>query len=323
MRYIHIENPGPHSKLILSTKAAPECRESQILVQVKATALNRADLMQRRGMYPPPVGESDIPGLEVAGDVIAVGSKVDQFKIGDQVYGLVGSGGYGEVCPVEASLAHYIPVNWDYSQAAGLPEALTTVYATLFDLGELKADQTLLIHGAGSGISSLAIQMAALSKAKVITTVGDASKIDKAIALGATQVIHYKENDFEDMIEEQSVDLIIDYIGGDYFNKHLHLLKPQGKLIQLSCIKGNTVECSLALLMRKRLQVNGFVLRAQSIHEKAKLWKSAHKHWYDLLSSKQVVPVIDSEYRLEDMEQAHQYFQSGKHFGKIVIQVGL
>lgn len=320
MRYINIENPGPHSKLVTASQPTPDYKESQILVKVKATALNRADLMQRQGMYPPPQGETDILGLEVAGDVVGVGAKVSEFKLGDQVYGLVGSGGYAEYCPVEASLAHFIPQTWDYKEAAALPEALTTVYAALYDLGSLKAGQTLLIHGAGSGISSLAIQMANFTNAKVITTVGDATKVEKAIALGA-QVINYHENDFEDLIEEQSVDLIVDYIGGDYFKKHLHLLKPQGKLIQLSCIKGNTVEFNLALLMRKRLQIIGFVLRAQSIDEKAKLWKSAHKKWFDLLRNKKIVPIIDSEFKLEDIEKAHQYFQSKKHFGKIVIEL--
>ena len=292
-----------------------------MLVRVRATALNRADLMQRYGKYPPPAGESDIPGLEVAGDVVEVGRKVRQFKPGDRVYGLVGSGAYAELCPVDESLAHLIPPGWDYRLAAALPEALTTVYATLFDLGSLQPGQILLIHGAGSGIASLAIQMAKLTKAKVITTVGDKSKIEKALALGADQVINYKENDFEDLIEEQSINLILDFIGGDYFNKHLHLLRPQGKLIQIACLKGSTVECNLALIMRKRLQITGFVLRPQSIEEKTRLWNLAHKHWYNSLINKNLVPIIDREFKLEEIGQAHQYMQSSEHFGKIVIHV--
>jgi len=277
--------------------------------------------MQRYGKYPPPAGESDIPGLEVAGDVVEVGRKVRQFKPGDRVYGLVGSGAYAELCPVDESLAHLIPPGWDYRLAAALPEALTTVYATLFDLGSLQPGQILLIHGAGSGIASLAIQMAKLTKAKVITTVGDKSKIEKALALGADQVINYKENDFEDLIEEQSINLILDFIGGDYFNKHLHLLRPQGKLIQIACLKGSTVECNLALIMRKRLQITGFVLRPQSIEEKTRLWNLAHKHWYNSLINKNLVPIIDREFKLEEIGQAHQYMQSSEHFGKIVIHV--
>ena len=321
MRYIHIENPGPHSKLVIDERPSPLCGESQILIRVKATALNRADLMQRHGKYPPPAHESDVPGLEVSGDVIEVGSKVRQFKPGDKVYGLVGSGAYAELCLVEESLAHLIPDNWDYTLAAAFPEALTTVYATLFDIGCLEAGQTILIHGAGSGIASLAIQMAKVTEAKVITTVGDKNKIDKALALGADQVIEYKKYDFEDQIEEQSVDLIIDFIGGDYFNRHLHLLKPQGRLVQIACLKGSTVECNLALLMRKRLHIIGFVLRPQSLAEKSRLWQLAHQHWFDSLVSKKISPVIDHEFKFEQMEEAHEYMQSSEHFGKIVVHM--
>ncbi|MCW8410438.1 NAD(P)H-quinone oxidoreductase [Legionella sp. PATHC035] len=321
MRYVHIENPGPHNRLVIEKGPIPEYSDSQILVRVKATAVNRADIMQRYGKYPPPAGESDILGLEVAGEVIEVGAKVTQFKPGDTVYGLVGSGAYAELCPVEASLAQHIPETWDYALAAALPEALMTVYATLFDLGMLESGQTLLIHGAGSGIASLAIQMAKLIGAHVITTVGTDNKLDRAMKLGADQVFNYQKQDFEDLIEDHSVDLIVDFIGGDYFNKHLHLLKPKGKLIQIACLKGSSVECNLALIMRKRLQIIGFVLRSQSIAEKSKLWTQVHKAWANHLRTKKLTPIIDSEFKLEQIEEAHQHMQSGVHFGKIVVHV--
>ncbi len=321
MRYVHIENPGSYSRLTIENAPTPECKDSQILVQVKATALNRADLMQRYGKYPPPKGESEIPGLELAGDVVAVGAKVTQFKPGDKVYALVGSGAYAEYCLVESSLAHLIPEGWDYPLAAALPESLVTVYATLFNLGELKAGQTLLIHGAGSGIASLAIQMAKQVGAKIITTVGKDDKIAKALQLGADQVINYKTHDFEDVIGEQNIDLVLDFIAGDYFNKHLQLLKPQGKLIQIACLKGCKVECNLALVMHKRLQIIGFVLRSQSLQEKSLLWKLAHEQWFDALAKQQIKPVIDSEFNLEQIEEAQQHMQAGIHFGKIVIHV--
>lgn len=321
MRYVHIQNPGSHSSLIIENGDNPNYTSTQILVHVKATALNRADLMQRYGKYPPPEGESDIPGLEVAGVVVAVGTKVTQFTIGDKIYGLVGSGAYAEYCSVESSLAHLIPQGWDYLLAAALPEALTTVYATVFDLGTLKSGQTLLIHGAGSGIASLAIQMAKHINATVITTVGDADKIEKARQLGADQIINHTTQDFEDLIAEQSVDLILDFIGGDYFNRHLHLLKPQGKLIQIACIKGSPVECNLALIMRKRLHIIGFILRSQTIKEKARLWKLANQTWHDALAKKEIKPIIDSEFTLEQIEEAQEYMQTGTHFGKIIIKV--
>lgn len=319
MHYIHIENPGPHSRLVIAEKATPEITDSQILVRVKATALNRADLMQKKGKYPPPEGESDIPGLEVAGDVVAVGSSVREFKPGDKVYGLVASGSYAEFCKVEASLAHLIPNDWDYITAAAVPEALTTVYATVFDLGQLQPGQTLLIHGAGSGIASLAIQMAKAIKAKVITTVGTAEKLAKACALGADHVIIYTEHDFENLIEENSVDLILDFIGGDYFNRHLHLLKSQGKLIQIACLKGSSVECNLGIIMRKRLAILGFVLRPQTIAEKTRLWQLAHQQWSKALSTQQIKPIIDSTFKFSDMTHAHQRMESSEHFGKIVV----
>ena len=321
MRYVHIENPGPHNRLIIENGPKPEYSKSQILVHVKATALNRADIMQRYGKYPPPTGESEVLGLEVAGEVVEVGANVTQFIPGDKVYGLVGSGAYAEFCPVEASLAHHIPDTWNYALAAALPESLTTVYATLFDLGKLKSGQTLLIHGAGSGISSLAIQMAKLSHAQVITTVGTDDKLEKARKLGADQVINYRKQDFEDLIEDHSVDLIIDFVGGDYFDKHLHLLKPKSKLIQIACLKGSRVECNLALIMRKRLQIIGFVLRSQSLEDKNKLWNEAHKAWVEDLRTKKLTPIIDSEFKLEQIEAAHQHMESGTHFGKIVVHV--
>lgn len=321
MEYIHIEHPGAYSQLVLTQGPQPAYSPTQLLVRTYCTALNRADLMQRQGKYPPPQGESDILGLEIAGEVVAVGAEVSDFKLGDRVYGLVGSGGYAQYCNLEASLAHSIPDNWDYSLAAALPEALTTVYATVFDLGGLKAGQTLLIHGAGSGISSLAIQMAKYVDARVITTVGDPAKLAKAEALGASQVIDYNAHNFEDLIEEQSIDLIIDFVGGDYFNKHLHILKPQGKLIQIACNKGSSVECNLALLMRKRLHIMGFVLRPQSVPEKARLWRLAHEQWFDVLQTKGIQPVVDKHFTLQQIEEAHAYMRSGKHFGKIVITI--
>lgn len=321
MRYVHIENPGSYSRLTIENGPTPAYGESQILVRVKATALNRADLMQRYGKYPPPKGECDIPGLEIAGEVAAVGAQVTQFKVGDAVYALVGSGAYAEYCVVDASLAHCLPKEWNYTYAAALPESLITTHATVFDLGGLKSGQTLLIHGAGSGIASLAIQMAKHVGAQVITTVGTEDKIEKALKLGADQVINHKTHDFEDLIEDHSVDLILDFIGGDYFDRHLHLLKPQGKLIQIACLKGSRVECNLALIMRKRLEIRGFVLRSQGVQEKAALWQSAHQTWGDALAKKQIQPVIDSEFQLEQIEEAQQYMESGKHFGKIIVHV--
>lgn len=319
MKSIEIINPGPNSKLALTDKPIPSYTTSQLLVHVKATALNHADLFQRLGVYPPPPGESETPGLEVAGEVVAVGHQVSSFKPGDRIYGLTGSGGHAEYCPVNASLAHLLPKDWDYTLAAGLPEALTTVYATLFDIGRIKPGQTLLIHGAGSGIASFAIQMAKLAGAKVLTTVGDSNKIKKAYQLGADLVIAHKEQAFDSLIEEQSVDLIIDYLGGDYFNKHLYLLKSKGKLIQIASLKGSHVTLNLGVIMRKRLQLIGFVLRSQTLAEKARLWKKAHQHGHQWIEHNELKPIIDSKFPLEKVNEAHERMRLSQHFGKIIM----
>lgn len=321
MRCVIIENPGPESRLLIKEEAKPICDKEQILVQVKATALNRADLLQRRGKYPPPPGESTIPGLEVAGEVVEVGSAVKKFKAGDRVYGLVAGGGYAEYCSVHQNLAAIIPEPWDFSYAAALPESLMTAHATIFLLGQLKQGQTLLIHAASSGISSLAIQMARHLGAKVISTTSNQEKMDKALHLGASTLINYNQEDFEAVLGTESVDVIVDFIGGSYFPKHLRLLKPEGKLIQISCMDGNKVECDLALLMRKRLEIHGFVLRSQSLYEKAMLWRAVQQQWPTALLNKHIVPIIDSEFKLEDIEAAHARMLNNDHFGKIIVRI--
>lgn len=320
MRYIQIDHPGPRSKLSIQEGPKPDFAQDEVLVKVKASALNRADIMQRFGKYPPPAGESNVPGLELAGEVIEVGSKVSRFHAGDKVYGLVGSGAFAELCSVNEALLHQMPTNWNYTTAAGIAEALTTVHATLFDLGQLKSGQTILIHGAGSGISSLAIQMAKITHASVITTVGNHSKQEQAKKLGADQVINHSENDFYKIIGDKQIDLIIDFVGGEYFGKHLLLLKPQGKLIQIACMKGHKVEFDLLQLMQKRLHISGFVLRSQTVQEKARLWKLAHEHWYKYLESGQLKPVIDSIFDFNQMEEAQQKMIKGQHFGKIIVR---
>jgi NADPH:quinone reductase len=319
MRCVLIDNPGPQSRLIFSEVEIPSCDQEQLLVRVKATALNRADLLQRQGNYSPPVGESAIPGLEIAGEVVGIGKKVKRFKIADRVYGLVASGGYAEYCCIHQDLAAKIPEAWDFTYAAAIPEALLTAYATVFTLGQLKQGQTLLIHAAGSGVSCFAIQMANQIGAKVITTASNQEKIDKAKQLGPTTIINYKKEDFAAVIAESSVDLIVDFIGGDYFPKHLRLLKPQGKLVQIACMQGRNVDCDLAVIMRKRLQIIGFVLRPQTIAEKAALWKAVQQQWFNALLNKALHPVIDSEFELADINQAHLHMQASAHFGKIVL----
>ena len=321
MRCVLIDNPGPESRLLIAEEDLPVCGKEQLLVRVKATALNRADLLQRQGKYPPPPGESSILGLEIAGEVVALGEGVRQFKTGDRVYGLVAGGGYADYCCLHQELAALMPDNWDFSYAAAIPEALVTAQATVFSLGQLKKNDCFLIHAAGSGIACFAIQMAKHRGAKVFTTASNPEKIAQAKQLGVTRVINYKTEDFAALIGEQSLDLVVDFIGGSYFPKHLKLLKPKGRLLQIACMEGHRVECDLASLMKKRLSIIGFVLRSQSLAEKAALWKSAQQQWASALVNKTIRAVIDSEFKLTEIELAHAKMLSSAHFGKIVIRL--
>lgn len=321
MFYINIVNPGPNSKLELAEASLPQYSATQLLVRVGASGVNRADLLQRQGKYPAPPGASPILGLEMAGEIIAQGDQVRDFKPGDRIMALLNGGAYAEYCLVESSLACPIPDDWSFAFAAAIPEALTTVYGTLFDIGTLKKGQTLLVHGAGSGIASFAIQMAKLIGAEVVTTVGSDSKRTQAYALGAQKVINYQTEDFRSCLDADSIDLILDFIGADYLNKHLELLKPLGKLVQIACMKGAFAECNLALLLRKRLEIKGFVLRSQTLREKKVLWNEACQKWLPFLVNKQLKPIIDSEFRLSEAEQAHQRILSAMHFGKIILNI--
>ncbi|MBA2710407.1 MAG: NAD(P)H-quinone oxidoreductase [Tatlockia sp.] len=319
MRSVLIENPGLDSRLVIHEQEIPVCGSDQLLVRVKATAVNRADLLQRQGKYPSPPGESSIPGLEVAGEVAAIGAKVTGFNIGDRVYGLVASGAYAEYCCVNYNLAALIPDNWDYSYAAAIPEALMTAHGTVFRLGKLKKNENFLIHAAGSGISCFAIQMARYTGAVIFTTASNEEKMEKAQKLGATTIINYKTEEFAKKIAEQSLNLIVDFVGGSYFPLHLKLLKKKGRLVQIASMQGHHVECDLLPIMRKRLKILGFVLRPQSLVEKAALWKSAHKQWRKALINSEIQPIIDSEFKFSEIEKAHAHMKSSAHFGKIVI----
>lgn len=321
MRAIEILNPGADSRLIISEQPVPIPKAHQLLVRVEATALNRADLLQRRGKYAPPKEASPIPGLELAGTVEAIGDQVTDFKPGDRVYGLVAGGAYADYCLVEDCLAHPLPEHWSFTQAAAIPEALTTVYGTLFALGQLKEDETLLIHAAGSGISTLAIQMAKRVGANVISTIGREEKREAALALGVDSLLLYKDPEWSKEIAPESVNLIVDFLGGDYFPVHLQLLAPQGRLVQMGAMAGNQVSFNLADLYRKRLTLHGFVLRSQSIQEKARLWKGAHAHWFEALSQDQISMPIAQIFAFEDIEKAHEMMLNSQHFGKIVIRV--
>lgn len=321
MSGICVNNPGPNSQLVVKQYPIPKLKEQEILVKVKACAVNHADLLQRKGHYPPPLGASDILGLELAGQVVTIGNNVSRFKVGQAVYGLVAGGAYAEYSVIHETLAQACPKDWSFTVAAAVPEALSTAHACLVDRAQLKATESFLIHGAGSGIASLAIQMAKYLDAKVICTVGHDEKIKQAKALGANLVIQYNNQSFFEQLGTQSVDVILDYIGGDYVAAHLKLLKPKGRLIQIACQRGAKVDVSLLDLIQKQLTIEGFILRSQSLSEKGQLWKRAHTTWQQALHTQKIKPIIDSIFSIKDVALAHERMQQSKHFGKIVLEI--
>lgn len=325
MQAIVIENVGPDSRLVVQTLNKPSINTEQLLVKVHATALNRADLLQRMGKYPPPAGDSDLLGLEIAGEVVAIGTAVKNFALGDKVFGLVGGGGYAEYCVLDHLMAIPMPPQWDFTHAAAIPEAFFTANETLFELGELKRDETVLIHAGGSGVSTAGLQMAKHVGARVFITAGSTEKITKACALGADAGINYKTQDFVTEVlaltHQQGVDVIEDFIGGDYLEKHLSLLKPAGRLIQVATLNGRYANLDLATLMQRRIQIKGSVMRSRSLADKRLITERFVQRWLPVLLAGDIHPVIDRIFPFKDVEAAHQYMTRNENFGKIILSL--
>lgn len=326
MKAILFEKFGEPDVLTLGERDKPVPKSEEILIKVYATAINRADLLQRRGKYPAPEGASDILGLEVAGQVVQCGSDVNNFKIGDRVFGLVAGGGYAEYCLIDHGLALKIPDDWKYTDAAAVIEAFVTANETIFELGNLSKGESVLIHAGGSGVGSAGIQMSHHIGATVFTTTSSEEKIQKTLKLGATHAINYKLQDFElaiiDILEKtngQGVDVIQDFIGAGYFQKNLSILKPGGRLIQVGLMRGNQVDLDLRFLMDKQLQIKGFILRKRSLLEKRVIIKRFADRWFPVLEKGLIKPVIDSVFPINMVQDAHRYVESNSNFGKVVL----
>lgn len=325
MQAITVAAPGGPEALHLTTVPDPVPTSDQVLVRVRATALNRADVMQRMGSYPPPPGESDILGLELAGEVEAVGAAVKDLVPGDRVFGLVGSGGYAEKAVIDARMAMPIPAGWDFTQAAAVPEVFFTAQETLFTLGGLKEGETVLIHAAASGVGTAGIQMARETGARIFVTAGSAEKIQRCIELGATVGCNYKERDFADWVKEvtngQGVDLIEDFIGAAYWDRNLRSLKTGGRLVLVGLMGGAKVEANLGLLMTKRLQIFGSVLRSRPLADKIAITQRFRATWLPLLAAGRVKPIIDRVFPLAQAADAHRCMEENRNFGKIILSV--
>ena len=316
---------GGPEVLQLGEVPPPQPTETQLLVDVHATALNRADTIQRRGGYPPPSGESEVLGLEIAGTVSAMGSAVEGVTTGDRVFGLVGGGGYAAQAVIDYRMAMPIPDEWSFEQAAAVPEVFFTANENIFTLGELSTGETILIHAGGSGVGSAGVQISHQAGAKVFVTAGTSEKIERCKALGAVEGINYKTTDFTTEVKRLTDgaggDVVLDFIGAPYLERNLSILKTQGRLLQVGLIGGSTTEINLGAVMRNRLKIIGSVMRPQSIEEKIAITQRFSKRWLPELKRGTLQPVIDTVFPLAEARQAHEYMEANRNFGKILLKV--
>jgi putative PIG3 family NAD(P)H quinone oxidoreductase len=323
MRAIRIE--GPSHDLVLGDAPRPELDPERVLVEVHATAVNRADLLQRRGLYPPPPGESEILGLEAAGVVAEVGGAVRDWRPGDRVMCLLGGGGYAEYVAVPQGMLLPIPAELSFEEAAAIPEVFYTAYMTLVAEAGLAAGETVLIHAGGSGVGTASIQLARALGAHALVTAGQADKLERCRALGAEGGINYKEEDFaargRELTGGRGVDVILDCVGGQYLERNLALLAPKGRLVIIGLMGGAKADINLALVVGKRLRVIGTVLRTRTLEEKLVLTTGVREQILPLLASGTLRPVIDSTYALADVAAAHDHVASNANFGKVILRV--
>jgi len=325
MTVIEITEPGGPEKLAPAQRPIPQPAPGEVLIQVATAGVNRPDCLQRQGSYPPPPGASDIPGLEVAGTISALGSGVDTWTVGDPVCALLTGGGYAEYCIAPALQCLPIPTGLTLQQAAALPETFFTVWSNVFDRGRLQPGETLLVHGGASGIGTTAIQLAKALGSRVLTTVGSADKIPPCLKLGAERVINYRDEDFVQVVKSatnnRGVDVILDMVGGDYMQRNLSALAVEGRLVFIAFLRGAKVELNLAPVMMKRLTVTGSTLRARPIADKAPIAHALRETVWPLLTSGKVNPIIDRVFPLSEAASAHTLMESNRHIGKILLQV--
>lgn len=325
MTVIGISKPGGPEVLIPETRAVPVPGAGEILIKVAAAGVNRPDVAQRSGSYPPPPGASDLPGLEVAGTVVAVGPGVTKHKLDDKVMSLVAGGGYAEYCIAPDLQAMTVPDALSMTEAGATPETLMTVWHNVFERGGLKAGETLLIHGGSSGIGTMAIQLAKAFGAKVIVTVGSQDKADACLKLGADHVINYKTADFVAATREitggTGVNLILDMVGGEYIEKNYDAAAIDGRIVQIAFLGGPKATVNFAKLMMKRLHHTGSTLRPRSPEDKAAMVSAIEAKVMPLIRAGKVKPLMDSSFPLRDAVKAHQRMETSQHIGKIVLTI--
>ncbi|MFQ5514263.1 MAG: NAD(P)H-quinone oxidoreductase [Myxococcota bacterium] len=325
MRAIEIVGEAREARLVLREHPAPRPGPGELRVDVVATAVNRADLLQRRGLYPPPPGASPILGLECAGVIEELGPGVRGFQRGERVMALLPGGGYAEQAVVHAGSVMRIPASLSFIEGAAVPEVFLTCHLNLFMLGRLEKGQRALVHGGGSGIGTTAIQLLRCAGARSIVTCGGAEKCARCLELGADAALNYREEKLAERILEASggagVDLALDSIGAPYLALHLRCLRPGGRLILIGLMGGVRAEINLGVLLARRLELIGSTLRARSAEDKAEIVRSFEARFGDELARRRIVPVIDRELPLDRAQEAHEVLERSEHFGKLVLRV--
>jgi NADPH2:quinone reductase len=325
MQAIEIREPGEPEVLQLTTRPTPVPAEDEVLIRVAAAGVNRPDCLQRRGLYPPPKGASDLPGLEVAGVIAATGSKVKSFMVGERVCALLAGGGYAEYCAVPAVQCLPVPQGITLSDAAAIPETFFTVWTNVFELGHLQAGERLLVHGGASGIGTTAIQLAKALGAEVYATAGSDTKTQLCKQLGATQAVNYNNEDFLEVIKPMTegcgIDVIFDIVGGSYLEKNIKLLGTNGRLVVIGILGGAKGTLNLGLVLSKKITVTGSTLRARAPEAKGQIAQALHEHIWPLLENGTVKPIIQSTLPLKDAAHAHELIEANDTAGKLVLIV--
>jgi putative PIG3 family NAD(P)H quinone oxidoreductase len=322
---IEIRQPGEPDVLTPVERPRPTIGPGDVLIKVAAAGVNRPDVMQRQGRYPPPPGASDIPGLEVAGTIDEVGADVRGWHVGDRVCALVSGGGYAEYCAAPAPQCLPIPRGLDLTQAAALPETTFTVWTNMVDRGRLTRGESVLIHGGSSGIGTTAIQLARAMGARVFTTAGSAEKCAVCETLGAERAINYREADFVSVVREATngagVNLVLDIVGGEYLQRNIEALAMDGRLVQIGQLGGPKAQINMIPVLQRRLTITGSTLRARSVEEKGAIATAVREHVWPLIESGAVRPLVHTTFPLSDAAEAHRVMESSVHIGKLVLVV--
>jgi putative PIG3 family NAD(P)H quinone oxidoreductase len=320
---IEIREPGEPDVLVPAERPRPAPGAGDVLIRVAAAGVNRPDVFQRRGRYPPPPGASDIPGLEVSGVIDALGSGVSEWRVGDAVCALVTGGGYAEYCVAPAPQCLPVPRGMDVVTAAAIPETFFTVWTNVFQRGRLQPSESILVHGGSSGIGTTAIQLANARGSRVFATAGSAEKCEACERLGAERAINYRDADFvaavRDITGGRGVDVILDMVGGEYFARNIDVLAVEGRLVEIATLQGVKAELNIQTIMQRRLTITGSTLRARPVADKAAIAVELRQHVWPLLESGVVKPIVHATFPLRHAAEAHRVMESSAHIGKLLL----